>query len=242
MPKPALTPNAWMRWDRIRQHLGGLPRDLRILEFGPGQGALGTRLVEYGSYVAIEPDPTSRDIARRNLPAGARVLSALAELGEEETFDLICAFEVIEHIPDDEGELRRWCTRLAPGGTLMLSVPAHEHRFAEADKIAGHVRRHSRESLTRLLESCELVVCHIDAIGGPLGYVLEIGRNRLAARKLAQIGTPAEQTGASARMLQPPAAAGLATQVATLPFRLLQRPLRRTELGTGWVAVARRPG
>ena len=241
MAKPALSPNAWLRWDIVRRHLSGGDPARRILEIGMGQGAVAARLSEMGRYTGIEPDAVSRCTALARLPSSARVLTTTDELAADERFDVICAFEVIEHIDDDVGAVGAWVEHLAVGGDLLLSVPAHAERFAAADRLAGHFRRYSRQQLAELVTTVGLEVVTIDATGFPLGFVLEHGRNSVAARRIDESRSIEEQTAASGRFLQPPSSVGPMTQAATLPFRLLQRPFRRGERGTGWVVIARRP-
>ena len=241
MRDPALTPNAWLRWDLIRRQLDDGPPRPRILELGIGQGAVGVRLAHRGPYTGIEQDARSRLVAQSRLPSSARLLGDLAELDPEERFDLVCAFEVIEHIEADQDVVADLVGRLEPGGHLLISVPAHPHRFAAADRLVGHLRRYSRPQLRSLLEAAGLEDVHVDATGFPLGHVLEAGRNVLAGRRRSPASSTAELTAASGRLLQPPSGMAPLTQALTLPFRWLQRPFRGTELGTGWVASGRRP-
>jgi SAM-dependent methyltransferase len=241
VPDPALTPNAWLRWDPIRRHLDDGPPRPRILELGIGQGAVGVRLARRGPYTGIEQDPRSRQVAASRLPTSTRLLEDLSELDDVERFDLVCAFEVIEHIEDDQAVVGALVARLEPGGRLLVSVPAHPHRFAAADRAVGHLRRYSRPQLRSLLEGAGLEAVHVEATGFPLGYALEAGRNVLAGRRRTPASSTAELTAASGRLLQPPRGMAPLTQALTLPFRWLQRPFRDTELGTGWVATGRRP-
>ncbi len=237
----ALSPNAWLRWDLIRRQLAE-DRPGRILEIGCGKGAVGQRLAEFGSYTAVELDDRSRAEAAHNIGPAGRVLASLDALDDSERFDLVCAFEVLEHIEDDRGALAKWVSLLAPGGTLMLSVPAHAERFGPADRWAGHFRRYERAQLEGLATECGLHDVEVKAWGFPLGYALEAARNRIAARDLSRDSTRQEsveeRTAKSARLLQPPRWAGAATQVVTAPSRLLQRRLVTGERGTGWLLVA----
>lgn len=237
---PALTPNAWLRWDIVQRHLRSLPPGRRILEVGMGQGAVGARLSELGAYTGVEPDEVSRGVARSRLPSSARIVHDIADLAPDDRYDVVCAFEVVEHVVDDEQTVSAWVTHLAPGGDLLLSVPAHPERFAAADRLAGHVKRYSRQQLGELMRNVGMQTLRIDATGFPLGYVLEYGRNRVAARRQDQLASMEEQTAASGRFLQPPNAVGPMIRAATFPFRVAQRPFRRSELGTGWVVIARR--
>jgi SAM-dependent methyltransferase len=230
-----------MRWELIKRELrASSPRS--VLELGMGQGALGSRLAIDRAYVGVEPDARSREVARQRLPERARVLADVDQLPASEQFDLVCAFEVLEHIEDDHGALRAWAQHVAPSGTLLLSVPAHQRRFGAADELVGHLRRYGRADLEAVVRAAGLVPLRIDAVGFPFGHLLEWGRNQLAARRLRQGSTPdsvGARTASSGRTFQPPRWAGAATQLGTLPFRLAQLPFRRTELAAGWLVVAR---
>jgi SAM-dependent methyltransferase len=225
-----------MRWELIRRELSTL-RPRTVLELGMGQGALGARLAEGRRYVGVEPDDRSRAVA-------AARLTYLTALPATERFDLVCAFEVLEHIEDDGGALRQWAGHIDAGGRLLLSVPAHQHRYGPADELVGHFRRYSRTGLESVLESAGLEPLRVDAVGFPFGHLLEWGRNRMAARQLREGDAPtttADRTASSGRTFQPPGWAGRATQLGTAPFRLLQLPFRRGDWATGWLALAR-PG
>jgi SAM-dependent methyltransferase len=233
---PPLSMNAWLRHDAVGRLLAGAPAPRSVLEIGCGLGAMGARLAA-AEYVGIEPDPDSRAVARTRLPL---VLAALDELDAGRTFDLVCAFEVLEHVADDRGELARWAARVAPGGRLALSVPAHASRWGAADVLAGHVRRYEPRELADLLEEAGLEGVRAIPYGGPLGYALEAGRNLLAARRLRGAAEARETRSArSARLFQPPPWLGPATAAVAKPFCLLQRPM--TTRGPGLLALGRRP-
>lgn len=240
---PPLPLNAWLRYDLIRRALRDAGSDIRtVLEIGAGAGAIGARLARRYDYLGLEPDPDAHARAAERLGA-ERVLCADSSVfagGEE--FDLVCSFEVLEHIEDDRAALADWRDRVRPGGAIALSVPARPHRFGAHDRVVGHYRRYDAQGLRLLLEECGFVDVRVLTCGFPLGYALEAARNtiaRLTPERERQ--SMAEQTAASGRRLQPPDAIGWLTASVAAPFRLLQRPFARSRLGTGLVAVARRP-
>lgn len=245
MSLPPLTFNAWLRYDVIRRMLRDLEGDVdRVLEVGAGQGALGARIAARFDYVGVEPDQRSSATARARLAEvgrGSVVRGDLSALDPSDTFDLVCAFEVLEHIEDDAGALAEWRAHLRPGGWLLLSVPAHARRFGPSDRKAGHFRRYDPEQLAGVLRSSGFNDVVVLSYGVPLGYVLEWGRNAIA-RRTEGSGSMAERTAKSGRYLQPPNWLSWPTRAATAPFRWVQRPFLHTGLGTGLVARARRTG
>src|ERR1700733_7195051 len=237
-----LTPNAWLRYDLLTRMLPAGVRD--VLEVGCGQGALGVRLAQRYQYVGLEPDQVSWAIAQRRISAAGRgeVRNIRFDALGPEQFDLVCAFEVLEHIEDDAAAVREWTARLRPGGWLMMSVPAHQGRYGPADELAGHFRRYDPEVMTALLTNCGLTDIEVREYGFPLGFALEKARNLIAQRRLTATpgGSLAERTAASGRLLQPASRrVGVATRYGTAPFRLVQRGFPDT--GTGLIVRARVP-
>ncbi len=244
MTLPPLSANAWLRWDLVSRLLPASARD--VLEIGCGQGGFAARLARRYRYVGLEPDPVSYDVAVRRLAAaggnGEIRNGDLSLLRSDERFDIVCAFEVIEHIEDDRRALAEWASRLRPGGHLLLSTPAFQHRFGPADDMAGHFRRYHPQALARLLGETGLEHVIVRQFGGPLGYVLELARDQVGKRWAASNAgaSKADRTCGSGRLLQPSSRLqGGVTQYGTLPFRLLQRAFPNH--GPGLVACARAP-
>jgi SAM-dependent methyltransferase len=253
-PVAPLAPNAAMRWSVVRRVVSQLtPRT--ILEIGCGQGAFGVRLARGARYLAVEPDPTSYAVARTRIhAAGGEVRNTSSDgIGHAETFDLVCAFEVLEHLEDDVAALTSWRELVAPGGHVLVSMPAWPDRFNHWDTMVGHYRRYAPDDCRTLFAAAGFADISVVVYGWPLGYATENVRNRIAAhRGTADEGGAAEEGGAadggatssmqertarSGRILQPKAVAGLAIQAATAPFSALQR--LRPGNGTGVVVLAR---
>ncbi len=130
------------------------------LEIGPG---LRPRLPIAGTYLV--------DVSRPALsPLQAR--GGLATLGEITalpfpacSFDLVCAFDIVEHVEDDRqvfGELRR-VTR--DDATVIFSVPLHPARWSAFDVLVGHVRRYDPDELLAILGEHSLVLERSAAFG-----------------------------------------------------------------------------
>ena len=236
---PALSPSASLRLPLIENWLTRIAPS-SVLEAGCGMGAMAWRFASRFDYRGYEPDPTSY----------AEAAARLARLGKgdvrnepvpdepDRSFDMLVAFEVLEHIEDDQATLRSWVRWLNPGGHVVISVPAHPDRFGPCDEMAGHCRRYERDSMTTLLRSAGLEPLSIESWGMPLGYLLEAGRNVLARRRLDKdVGT-----AGSGRFFQPPAALGRTVELALRPAAFAQKPFHDTEMGIGYVAVGRLAG
>ncbi len=250
-PLPPLSPNAWLRWEVVSRMLP--PGRLDVLEMGCGQGGFGARLAREHRYLGVEPDGVSSAVARTRIePSGGEVRQGdLAVVGADELFDLVVAFEVIEHIEHDVEALTGWAAHLRPGGWLLLSTPAWQKRFGPADEAVGHFRRYDPPVLESRLQQAGLVDVQLVHVGAPLGYALEAGRNAVHRRRLAAGGSArsghdapapsmAQRSDASGRTLQPGTPwTATAARLGTLPFRKLQHAFPRS--GPGLVARARKP-
>jgi SAM-dependent methyltransferase len=231
---------AWLRWDGVRRALRST-RPSSILEIGAGQGAVGARLAARGDYVGVEPDAESAAVARRRVGAnGAVIEGTIDDAPPDLRADLVCAFEVLEHIEDDVAALGSWRQRLTPGGFILISVPAHQHRFGPADELVGHHRRYGRDDLRTAVEAVGFTVRRIEPYGFGLGHALEAARNRIVARRLDgrhDVGTPG-----SGRLFQPGRGVGVLTALVALPGRAVQRLSPRPDRGVGWLLLAEAPG
>ena len=69
------------------------------------------------------------------------------------SFDLVAAFDTIEHIPDDALVLREFQRVLRPGGRLFVSVPAYQFLYSQNDRVAHHQRRYTRKMLGERLHA-----------------------------------------------------------------------------------------
>jgi SAM-dependent methyltransferase len=243
---PPLTARGSLRWGVVEPLLAGL-QPATVLEIGCGQGAVGARIARHATYTGVEPDDASYAVAAARItPRGGTVLHGDATvLPWGRQYDVVCAFEVLEHIEDDRAALRSWLSHLRKGGHVVVSVPEGPERFGPSDVQVGHYRRYTEDSLRAVLAAAGLEVTEAVHYGWPLGYLLERVSDRAAGRAQSHPSSgpaPAaeERSAGSGRWLQPGRAAGVALRLGVVPFVALQG--RRRDQGTGLVAVARRPG
>ncbi len=62
-------------------------------------------------------------------------------------FDVIGAFDVIEHIEEDTAALTQMYQALKPGGGLLITVPQHRFLWSAVDEMSYHKRRYHRNEL-----------------------------------------------------------------------------------------------
>lgn len=133
-----------------------LPPGARILEVGSGTGSNLALLSEFGQVVGLEMSAEAIAFARaQGLEVPGKVQLHLGRCPEDlaafrEPFDLICLFDVLEHIDDDRAALAALAKLLKPGGSLIISVPAYDWLWGPHDESLHHKRRYRRGDLVRL--------------------------------------------------------------------------------------------
>ena len=147
--------------DLIRRE-AKLPRDARILEIGCGTGHNLQMLSGFGHVDGLELDDEAAALSEKRL--GRSILrSPLPQLADvADDYDLIGAFDVIEHIEDDHAALAAIATKLKRGGKFMMTVPAHPWMWTAHDVANHHKRRYSKKALRSLVEGSPM---RLDRIG-----------------------------------------------------------------------------
>jgi SAM-dependent methyltransferase len=90
--------------------------------------------------------------------------------------------DVLEHLDDDRGALRRIAPLVQPGGTIVVSVPALPELFSEFDEVQGHRRRYVPETLTAAFEDTGFVLGRVFWWGGWMVPVLRRMRRKSSDR------------------------------------------------------------
>lgn len=126
---------------------------LHILEVGCGTGSNIAMLQRFGTVDAIEPDDHARAFAsqRTGLAIKGGYLPNVSL--QDGHYDLIVLLDVLEHIPDDKGALRALKPKLAPGGRLMLAVPAMPSLWSGHDVAHHHQRRYTARTLEAVVQA-----------------------------------------------------------------------------------------
>ncbi len=137
-----------------------LPGAQRIVDVGSGGGAMLPVLETYGSVASLEPDMLSAERLRQrfqsrfSVTTGSIDTSAFPELRPE----VVTMFDVLEHIEDDDGALRRIFEVLPSGGRFICTVPAFPSLWSNHDVLSHHFRRYTRRDLTRKLAAAGFTI------------------------------------------------------------------------------------
>lgn len=138
----------------IIKAVGGMP-NAKVFEIGCG---IGTFLHSLSTEPAIQL--LGSEISLRGLRSAKAQCPTVEFIQMDATaipfvseFDVIGAFDVIEHIDDDMTVLRGIHKALKPKGGLVLTVPQHEFMWSSIDEFVHHRRRYNREKLLRKIES-----------------------------------------------------------------------------------------
>lgn len=135
-----------------------LPTTPRILEISASAGANLQLLSDFGTVVACEADDAARaTCTMRGWNAIAGYLPN-GFSGIDDRFDLICLFDVLEHVADDMASIAALRRLLAPKGKLIITCPAYAWLYGKYDKALGHYRRYTATELRRLVVSNGLSV------------------------------------------------------------------------------------
>ncbi|MDT8397198.1 MAG: class I SAM-dependent methyltransferase [Pseudomonadales bacterium] len=163
----------------------------RLLEIGCGAGTIINELSKKGFQCeAVETSAAAREIASYVNKGIASIYSEPEPcwLGR---FDYVLAFEVLEHIENDGEALSLWRSWLKPGGTLIMSVPAHRKKWSISDVWAGHYRRYERHQLINLLNQSGFKIERLENYGFPLSNLLLPFGAKVHAREQRQRESPA---------------------------------------------------
>lgn len=136
-----------------------LPNDARLLEIGCGTGHNLAMLGSFGAVDAVEMDPAAREVANQRFGGDVRDARLPELIGiERGVYHLVAALDVIEHVEDDRAALTALAACLAPGGRILITVPAFPWLWSAHDVSNHHFRRYTRASLARAVADAGLTL------------------------------------------------------------------------------------
>lgn len=148
---------------RYTSHIGSLvssflPAEGLILELGSGDGRQTSRVMAPEDRLTCVETSAVRRAALRE--RGYKVVSTLQDIPTA-SHSALFSFNCLEHIEDDLSVMSEVNRCLAPGGRVIIYVPAMPVLFSSMDRHVGHFRRYTRRSLSALLSGSGFSVTHL---------------------------------------------------------------------------------
>jgi len=149
-----------------------------VIQVGAGIGQMTEHLVRLPQVKrarSVEPDSSFCSQHRTRFPSHEILEGTAADLPLGTACDAILSINVLEHVRDDEGELKRYAGLLrARQGALCLFVPARPEIYAPIDKDFGHFRRYTRTELRHKLlgAGLQIVLLHYFNFAGYFAWWL----------------------------------------------------------------------
>jgi SAM-dependent methyltransferase len=210
-----------------------------VLEVGCGTGnvlSVLRKACTHGTVVGMERYFDGLPHAQRR-SAGPLVQADARNLPFGKQFDIVGLFDVLEHIPEERETLFSLRNALTPGGTLVLTVPAHQFLWSHFDEAAHHCRRYSAAQIRGILVEAGFAIDFLSQFMAcifPIVWVF---------RKIGGLRGPASPEEAKKLALQEfrlvPGINGMLAAVMNLEAQWLARG-HQLPIGTSLVVVARR--
>src|SRR4051794_36812515 len=124
----------------------------RILDVGCGTGANLLMLSQYGDAEGVDVSEDALAFCRERGLTNVKLGAAEKLPYDDDTFDLVTALDVVEHLDDDLAGLREMHRVLRPGGRVLLFVPTFMFLWGLQDDVSNHRRRYRLPELQSVLE------------------------------------------------------------------------------------------
>jgi SAM-dependent methyltransferase len=155
------------------------PEARNFLEIGCGTGFVlsGIRhespeLVLYGCDMFVE----GLTYAHKRIPLASFFQMDARNIPYEEEFDVIGAFDVLEHIKEDQKVFMQMNKSVRQGGGIILTVPQHPFLWSQADEYGHHVRRYTAKELRAKVENAGFFVVKMTSFVSLLFPLMLISR------------------------------------------------------------------
>ncbi|MBC7630259.1 bifunctional 2-polyprenyl-6-hydroxyphenol methylase/3-demethylubiquinol 3-O-methyltransferase UbiG [Aeromicrobium sp.] len=205
----------------------------RVLDVGSADGpSVGWLHDHEGLHVPL-------DIDLRGLTAGGVCGSAVNLPFADDSFDVVGAFDVVEHCESEAVALAELARVLKPGGTVMVSVPAYQWAWSSFDDANGHHRRYTRKRAVGAVEAAGLRVDRATYAFAAVFPFFAI--QRVATRIVERVQR--RDSSAPADVVELPSVSPSLSRLLLRLCRMDERLLRRTNLpfGSSVVLAASKP-
>ena len=127
--------------------------DASILNVGAATGETSNMLGSFGAVTSVEYEKECCSFVKQKLNLDF-IPASITELPfGNNSFNLVCAFDVIEHVQDDHLAVQEMMRVCKPGGLIAVTVPAYMFLWSHHDDINHHIRRYSPHELSNLFRN-----------------------------------------------------------------------------------------
>jgi SAM-dependent methyltransferase len=157
------------------------PEARNLLEVGCGTGQVLRALahaVPSLLLTGVEGSFEGLRLVSQSVPGLDAIQASATALPYDSEFDVVGAFDVLEHIPDDAAAMNEIVRSVKPGGGVLLTVPQHPRLWSSLDRYSGHQRRYTRRALTTLARTAGLDVMFVTSFVSFLLPMLFVSRMR----------------------------------------------------------------
>lgn len=166
-----------------------VPKIRSLLEVGCGTGFVLSAISKRYPTVQItgsEIYTSGLEFAAQRIPKAELIQMDARNLPFVEEFDVVAAFDVIEHIDEDELVLKNFYRAIKPGGTCLITVPQHQWLWSPVDEEACHKRRYHAVDLHEKVEAAGFQILRSTSFVTLLLPVMLL--SRVAARQSGNTG------------------------------------------------------
>jgi SAM-dependent methyltransferase len=144
----------------IRNHISSVAGKggKKILNIGAATGGTSEMLAGFGEVTSLEYDQDCCRFVKEKLNKDFICASITRLPFDKNTYDIVCAFDVIEHVDDHcqaAAEMLRVCR---PGGAVVCTVPAYSFLWSHHDVVNHHVRRYTMNELSALFQKDSRII------------------------------------------------------------------------------------
>ena len=166
-------------------------RPLDVLEIGCGIGGVlrELRLIPNLRLTGSEVSLEGLSFARASIPDVDFIQLDATSLPFPEAFDVIGAFDVLEHIDADEAVMQQVYQALRPRGVFVITVPQYQWMWSTHDELFRHKRRYDRRVLAARLEAAGFTLIYVTS------FITALFPLMMAARLFDRHPAAAENTG-----------------------------------------------
>ena len=211
-----------------------------IVDIGCGTGVTLDALARFGNVIGVDAADTALEFCRRRNDYSLCQARMDALPFDSASVDLLTAFDVLEHGPDDGAMLTEAYRVCAPGAWAFFSVPSYRFMWGDHDVAAHHYRRYTRRDLRRKVRASGFSIhrtTYLNALLFPVSVVFRQGKNLISGAYRRLGGKKNFRT--DFRLTEPPLINPLLLRIFSAERHLLKR--HDLPFGLSICCIARKP-